>query len=394
MLIMNLDLLNGKKWSKIKLEAMNIKEILFHNISKINPLAFGLDLSDLSLKIALLKKKKRGIGLEAFGRKEIPQGIIQQGKIKKESKLVEIIKQAIDNVQGKKLNTKYVSCSLPEKSAFVQVIKLPKMKLAEARKAVKWEAEANIPVSINKVYLDWQLIKPLASHLDHLDILINAVPKKIVDSYAKALNKAGLIPVAMEVESMATARSLISNQASDDPVLIIDLGATRTSFIIFWGYAVRFTASISISNRKMIDTIAKHLNISSQKAKQLKFKIGLNKDKDSRVLKALLPTLNDLVEQIKKYFAFYREHSAPHEQGASKNIAKIILCGGGANLSQLPQFLSARLDIPVERGNPWINIFSGENKSVDLENISGLSYQQSLAYTTALGLALRSLEDK
>jgi len=372
---------------------MNIKQILFHNISEIAPPAFGLDVSDLSLKIALLRKGKRGIKLESFGRKEIPQGIIEQGEIKKSEKLAEIVKKAVQEVNGKKLKTKYVSCSLPEKSAFVQVIKLPKMKLAEAKKAVKWEAEANIPVSIDKVYLDWKIIKPLVDHLDHLDILINAVPKKIVNSYVDVLEKAELIPLAMEVESMATARSLISNQVSHDPVLIIDLGATRTSFIIFSGHAVRFTASISISNQGMIDTLAESLNISKSEAKKLKFKIGLDKNKDDRVLKALLPTLNELIEQIKKYFAFHREHSAPHEHGAGKNISKIILCGGGANLSQLPEFLSARLDVSVETGNPWVNTLPSR-RSQNVENIPGLSYEQSLAYATALGLGLRSVNQK
>ena len=365
---------------------MNIKDILFHNISQIVSPAFGLDLSDLSLKIAFLKKYKQGMKLESFDREEIPQGIISKGKIQKKGELTKIIREAVKEVKGRKLKIKHVICSLPEQHAFVRVIQLPKMKLAEVKEAVKWEAEANIPMSIEEVYLDWQIVKPLVDRLDHLDVLINAVPKNLVDEYVEVLKGAGLKPLALEIESMATARSLIKNGISRKPVLIIDLGATRTSFIIFSGYAARFTTSISIANQQMVSTIAAKLKISREEARQLKFRNGLDKTKDSEIFNVLLPTLDDLAEQIHKYIVFHKEHSAPHEHGSGGEISKIILCGGGANFKGLPQFLSQRLKIPVVCGNPWINILKSP-----IKHIPELSYKESLAYITALGLALRGI---
>jgi len=370
---------------------MNLKDILFHNLSQITPPAFGLDLSDLSLKIAFLKRHGKEIRLESFGRCEIPQGIIKEGEIQKKDELIKIIKKALEKeVKGKKLKTRYVICSLPEQHAFVQVIQMPKMKFAEAKEAVKWEAEANIPMSIDEVHMDWQIVKPIAnrSGVDHLDVLINAVPKILVDDYVEVLEKAGLCPVALEVESLATARSLVKDQVSPKPILIVDLGATRTSFIIFSGDAVRFTTSTSISNREMINTIAQHLKITKEDAWRLKVRVGLNGNKkDNRVLNILLPTLHGLAQEIEKYLVFHKEHAAPHEHDSVSEISKILLCGGGANLKDFPQFLSERLEIPVACGNPWVNILKPPIKS-----IPELSYQESLTYATALGLALRGLE--
>lgn len=372
---------------------MNLKDILFHNISQITPPAFGLDLSDLSLKIAFLKRHGKEIRLESFGRCEIPQNIITEGKIQKKEELAKIIKQALEkDIRGKKLRARYVICSLPEQHAFVQVIQLPKMKFAEAKEAIKWEAEANIPMSIDEVYMDWQIVEPIANRngVDHLDVLINAVPKILVDDYVEVLEKAGLCPVALEVESLATARSLVKDQLCRQPILIIDLGATRTSFIIFSGYAVRFTTSISISNRQMINTIAEHLKITKEDAWRLKVRVGLNGNKkDNRVLNILLPTLNSLAQEIEKYLIFHKEHAALHEHGSGGEISKILLCGGGANLKGFPQFLSERLKIPVACGNPWINIFPPKRI---MKHIPELSYQESLTYTTTLGLAIRGLE--
>ena len=100
---------------------MSIRNILFRNISQITPPAFGLDVSDLSLKIAFLKRHKKELILESFGRKELTPGIVKQGKIQKKEDLVETIKQAVKEVKGKKLKTKYFICSLPEQHAFVEV---------------------------------------------------------------------------------------------------------------------------------------------------------------------------------------------------------------------------------------------------------------------------------
>ena len=366
---------------------MNLKDILFRNISQITPPAFGLDLSDLSMKMAFLKKHRKEIKLESFYRKEIPRGIIKEGKIQKKDDLVKVIKGAVKEAKNKKLKTKYVVCSLPEQHAFVQVIQLPKMDLAEAKEAVKWEAEANIPISIEEVYLDWEVVKPLVNRLDHLDILINAVPRTLVNDYVEVLEGAGLQPVALEIESLATARSLVKDGITKKPFLIVDLGATRTSFIIFSGHAVRFTTSIAISNRVMINTIAKSLKITKAEAWRRKVGVGLGKtEQGNELLSILLPTLNSLIEEIEKYRVFHKEHAAPHEHGSAGEISKIILCGGGANLKGLPQFLSQRLKTSVVCGNPWVNILKSPIKS-----IPQLSYQESLTYVTALGLALRDI---
>jgi type IV pilus assembly protein PilM len=365
---------------------MNLRDILFRNISQITPPAFGLDISDLSLKIVFLKRHGKEIKLESFGRKEIPKGIIKEGKIQKKDDLIKIIKGGVKEVKSRKLKTKYVVCSLPEQHAFVQVIQLPKMKLTEVKEAVKWEAEANIPMSIEEVYLDWEIVEPIVNHLDHLDILINAVPKTLVSDYVEVLKKANLQPIALEVESLGTVRSLIKDGIARKPILIVDLGATRTSFIIFSGYATRFTTSASISNRQMIDAIAKSLGMTNEEAWRLKVRVGLSEKRDNKVLTILLPSLNDLVQRIKEYIVFHREHAAPHEHGSGGEISKILLCGGGANLKGLPQFLSKRLNISVVCGNPWVNILK-----LPIKSIPKLSYQESLTYVTALGLALRDI---
>ena len=206
--------------------------------------AFGLDISDLSLKIIKLEKKGRNFGLASFGETKILPRIIRAGEIKKEENLVNIIKKAISEVKGKKIKTKYGVASLPEEKAFLQVIQMPRLPKEDLKSAVIYEAENYIPLPIEETYFDFQIVLPVSNHLDHCDVLIAALPRETVDPYLSFLKKAGLVPLALEIESLAMARALIKNEMTTSPVLIIDFGATRTSFIIFSGYSLRFTSSI------------------------------------------------------------------------------------------------------------------------------------------------------
>lgn len=357
----------------------------------LKPEAFGLDISDLSLKIIQLKKTRNFFDLVSFGETEIKPGIIKGGEIKDEKALIQILKKALTETKGGKLKTKYVVASLPEEKAFLQVIQMPKMKEEELKSAVIYEAENYIPLPIEEVYLDSQIVPPAYNHLDHLDVLITALPKKTVDSYLSSLKKAGLKPVAFEIESQAIARALIKNEITTFPFLLLDLGATRTGFIVFSGYSLRFTSSIPVSSQSFTEIISRNLGVGLPKAEKLKIKYGIRTNattEGGKVFEAIIPALIDLIEQIKRYLHYYQTHAAhEHLPPGGKGVGKIFLCGGGTNLKGLPEFLTTELKIPVELGNPWINILADPSKG-----LAELPLERVLGYTTALGLALRGIK--
>jgi len=367
----------------------------------LNPEAFGLDISDLSLKIIKLKKKKGVLGLASFGQEEVSPGIIKNGEIKDPGALSKVIKNFLKKVRGDDLKTQYVVACLPEEKAFLEIIRMPLMEEKELKSAVLFEAENYIPLPMEQVYLDFEVIPSFSGPSDKMEVLIAALPKKIIDSYVEAIRGAGLFPKALEVESQSIARALVKNGVSPFPVLLIDLGATRTSFIIFSGRSLRFTSSISVSSQAFTKAISNALKVSLTEAENLKLKGGIEEafgigekkklevqNQRKQVFEALIPSLTDLAEQIKKYIDYYQSHTKENNLSRDKReISKIILCGGGARLAGLPEFLSSQLKIPVELGNPWVNILPAP-----LKEIPALSFKESLAYTTALGLALRGLE--
>jgi len=369
---------------------------------KLKPEAFGLNISDRSIKIIKLRKHRGVLSLASFGETEIKPGIIEEGEIKDQKALIETIKLSVKKIKGERLRTNYVVASLPEEKAFLQVIQLPIVEDNELKRAAYYEAENHIPLPIGEVYLDSQIVKPVVDHLDHLDVLIAAMPKKIVDPYLVSIKKAGLIPKILETESQAISRALIKNEVSPFPVLIINIGLTKTCFVIFSGYSLRFTSSIPISSQRISEVISTGLGISIAEAEDLKTKAGLSQDfhkkredgseiavAAKRILEIADPLMVDLVNRVKSYLGYYQSYvSHEHLSSDVKEVKKILLCGDGASFKGLDDFLSVKLKIPVEIANPWINILPEIKKE-----IPGLSFDKTLSFATALGLGLRALEE-
>lgn len=353
---------------------------------KITPEAFGLDIADNSIKIAQLKKRRACLDLAAFVNLPLPTGLVKQGEILKPQELTPLVKKAVLTIKGKSLKTTYVIASLPEEKSFVRAIPLPKMKKQEINQAIQWEVESHIPLMREEVYLDWQLIQPLQSSSKQVFVLITATPKELVNTYTSLLEQAGLVPLGLEVESIAIARALIPQKGLQAPVAILDIGSQQTSFLIYSGKTLCFTSTIPLGGDHLTQAISQKLSLDLKQAEKLKTSIGLNGKKNAKIITAAKPVLDAFISQIKKYINFFN-HQCPLSYAPCGDIAKILLCGGGAKLSGLTTYLAMSLKTPTELGNPWTNILKPP-----LRSVPQLSFTESLGFSTSLGLALTACD--
>jgi len=178
---------------------------------------------------------------------------------------------------------------------------------------------------------------------------------------------------------MSLGRALVKSDVKHRPLLLIDFGQSRTSFAIFADQSLRFTSTIPVSSKELSNLLISQLKIASAKAEIIKQTEGLWGDR--KILDAIIPALTDLTKQIKKHLDYYHSH-APAGQTVQR-VEKILLCGGGANLKGLASFLSDSLQLKVELGNPWVNVFPASSKE-----ILPITLEQSMCYATAMGLAL------
>jgi type IV pilus assembly protein PilM len=345
--------------------------------------AVGLDISDRSIKY--LKFTKTG-DLEYFGDLSIPEGIIESGEIKKESDLEKVLSAWLAG-DGKKLRSSFVAVSLPEEKSFVRLIQLPKVQRNELANAVRWEIEGNIPMPLEELVYDYEAIDP-AGPYDHLDVIIVAFPKVLLNSYLNVLKKVGLHPYVLELESQAIIRALLSEMATGEAKIIADIGRTRSSLIIAAGSTIVYTTTINFGGKILEDNLARVLGVGPEEALAIKKDMGIDrKAYEGRLAGALLPALSSLADGIKKAITFYQTHPG-HAHGVGSLIKEMLLVGGDSNLLGLETYLSSSLKIPVRVVDARLMF---RQKSFRL--VPDIAKNKSLGFATAIGLALRGTDN-
>lgn len=342
---------------------------------------FGLDLSDLSVKVVNLQNNGTCEYVSSFSSVPIPGGCLSDGEIMKKEQVVLAIKKAVEIAGPKAMKTKKVICSLPETKAFLRIISIPQMGDDELNEAIKWEMEANIPLPLEQVYYDWQIIpESLLAEKNKTNILVVAIAKNVVDQTLAVLEEAGLDPVGLEIESIAQARSLILEKNEKNTVLIVDIGDRRTSFSVAKGGVPCFTSSIPLCGQSFTDAISKGMGIPFEQAEKTKISHGIGDGfKGDALFRFIEPILENFVQEIERSIDFYLTGLK-----YSDSVDKIIVCGGGANMKGIVPYFSKKIGREIELGSPWTNINLGKN-------LPSIEKEKSLQYSTAIGLALKGL---
>jgi len=345
-------------------------------IIKSEEVFFGLDMGDNSLKIIQLEKKGKFDAIRSFNSIKIKADCIKEGQIMNEEKLAQVIKEVVKKSGPKKINTKKVICSLPESKIFLRLIDIPAMEKENIAEAIKWELEANIPLSIEKVYYDYQL---LDANKNKQQILTVAVSKEIVDKTMEVLEMSGLSVFGLEMESIAVARSIIPEKADSQLTsFVVDIGEDKTSFVITEGNVPVFTSSIPFSSFGITEAITKAFNIGDEEAEKIKINQGIEHSfEKNSVFSSVRPFLENLSVEIGKTVDFYQDMIKD-----SGKIEKIIITGGGSNLRGLNSYLTTSLSKEVFSGDPWINL--NFRKTLPIIN-----KEKSASFATAIGLAMR-----
>lgn len=351
------------------------------------PDAFGLDIGDLSLKLVRLVPHRSLRGQLSYTVNEVrsvslPPGLIVNGEIEQP----EAVRKKILLLIGKEklhrsISSPWVVANLPEPKTFLKLISIDTPADDLLYDDVAYHAKRHVPFEIEDTYLDWQVINTQSNpHNPTTQLLIGAVPKVVADSYTYLLEAAGLNPICLEIESVAIARTLITAQKNytGEARAILDLGATRSSLLVYDHDSVQFSTSLSFSGEIVTTAIAQALKIDYETAEKLKISQGLTYDKDNaKYLASVSQMVDSLVNEIQTAISFYKAHFVD-----ANPVTHITLAGGACMLRNLDTTLSEKLKITASPGNVWKNILSRE--PTEAEKTDGITY------AAALGLAMRA----
>ncbi len=340
----------------------------------------GLHINNHAIKALQFEISKNSNSVQAYTNISMPKGMITSDEFTDQAALAALITRSLAKPQHGKFSTNRVVVALPESKSFVRIIPMPAMGDAEVGNAILFEAESYIPLPMDQVYFDWQILehKPDGG----MDVLVIASAKAYVDKYIAILEKAGLKIAGIETEAQSVARALVPTKIKD-PILIADIDAFKTALVMVQDGALQFTSSIPLAGNIFTERLAKAAAIAAPEAEKIKRELGFSNTVEYPNLKLqLMPVMEEFAAEIKNILKFHYDHHDTH-------ISTLLLTGGGSKLQHIAESLEPLLvdfaPLKVIVSNPLEHI-------PNLHETSLGSYE-ALSYVTAIGLALWELED-
>lgn len=331
---------------------------------------FGLDIGENQVRLVQLKGGPGEYSLAAFGSAEIPAGVAQSDSKLDRQKLAKIIAELVSSAQ---VDTKNVVSAIPGTSVFNALVKLPPMTQSELAKAIKYQAEQNIPLKIDDVKYDWQVIRQDPSTKE-MTAMIIAASKSKIQSMMQLFSYAELNVIALETATVAIARSLAA--PSDPLVLVLDIGSTTTEIAVVENGTLMQTRSFPLAGFGMTRAISQNLGLDIEQANQFKQRFGLSQDKlEGQVFKTIEPILRNILDEAVRSSKYYQEQFG-------KEIKKVVLTGGSSRLPMISEYIKSYMGVEVGFGNPWSNISYQSSFNDKLNEIAP-------EFAAAVGLAMR-----
>jgi type IV pilus assembly protein PilM len=205
--------------------------------------------------------------------------------------------------------------------------------------------------------------------------------RRVVDEALALFESARIEVRALESETFALPRAILPH-GDKETVLIIDIGKSSTKLLVVTNRLPRFATTLDIGGHALTLAVQKYFGVTEEEAKRVKAERGMVPGPDNdEYIAAMLSTVSAIREEIMRRIDYW--DSRKTQIANYERISRAILVGGNATLRGLPEYLEAALKVPVELGDVFTNF------APRADWLPPLDYMESLAFGTAIGLALR-----
>ncbi len=281
-----------------------------------------------------------------------------------------------------------VNYALPAHSVFARFVKLPPLVQEKLDKIISFEAQQNVPFPLDEVVWDYQLVGGGLG--EQIQVVLVAIKVDLLDQTNAAVEGTGLQTSIVDIAPMALYNAFrYSYPEVGDCSLLVDIGA-RTTNILFIESGRVFLRSIPLGGNAITAAIAREFNESFAAAEIRKKRdgfVGLGgayaepaDPNVARVSKIARSTMTRLHAELMRSITHYRAQ----QQG--NRPARIFLCGGGAGMPYMREFLHEKFQVPIEFFNPLRNVTVAESRLSGMQDVAGSAHLLG----ELVGLALRS----
>jgi type IV pilus assembly protein PilM len=357
----------------------------------------GVDIGSHSMKMVQLRESRQGFVLHKAGSKPVPADAIKAGVITNPRAVADTVREMASALN---IGTCGAVVGVAGPAVVVRQVQLPVMSERHLRRSIQWEARNYISFPVEDSVLEFQ-IQPGDSRSGHMEVMLVASPRDMVESRVETLELAGMEPLAIEIEAFAAMRCLVewgaNGDGNPDTVALVGVGASFTDIDLVQGGKFVLTRMIPLAGNAFTEAVSGALGMDPAAAANLKessMRVVLSEDERAtldpfaqQASRAVEPLLEELVREIRRSLAYYDyQQQGSEEQGKPPSVSRVLLSGGSALMSGLREYLQAQLGVPVEIANPF------RDGGIETDT-SSREYLQahSPGLVVGTGLALREL---
>jgi type IV pilus assembly protein PilM len=299
-------------------------------------------------------------------------------KIGSQNETIYAIKEILRHANFKPRRT---ITSVSGRSVIVRYVTMAQMPEEDLRQAIKFEADKYIPFEVDEVVMDTQILEDsVGGDQPEMKVLLVAVRKSLIEEHLALLQEAGLQSAIIDVDAFAlgNAFEVRARQQGGLPpekvVALIDIGANKTNINIMKGSISYFTREVYLAGNDFTEAVSRKFNLDTQEAERLKCDSG---DQTPEVEEAILPTLDDLGNEIQLSFDYF-------ENQFDRVVEEVYISGGSAKLPGLQRAFEGAFEKSVVF---WSPLECVEFASDRIDQKALQTYAGQLA--VAVGLASR-----
>lgn len=342
----------------------------------------GLDIGHHSIKAVTIERTGNGWRVAKTGSVPTPPDSVKDGVVIDQASVGDAIKSLM---RESRIGATGAIIAVSGGTVVCRIVRIPKMPEATLRKSIKFEASRYVPNSADDSYIEFEIVG--YSDDGQMDVLIVAAPRDIVESRVLACVAAGLDVEIVDIGAFAAYRSLVEadqlQNYGETTIALVDIGSTTTNMSVVECGVFTMTRTITQGGQTLTDALKQYFKLSEQDAESGKAQLDITElvndkaPKENPPLRVIQPHLDELVREIRRSLNYYQ--SQQKEGTQANSISQILLCGGSAALTGMPEYISHKLGIPATAvklyGNPRISGNEPERPSAqyDLAVAAGLA---------------------
>ena len=338
-----------------------------------NRTSVGLDIGSGLIKLVVISHGSGEPVLSKVAMSAVVDDAIVEGEVMDPAIVAQSIKNLFTEVGIKPKN---VVTAVGGRDVIIKKIPMDRMKEAEARELIRWEAEQHVPFDMDNVELDFQILDPDGEGLQ-MSVLLVAAKRELIDTKMSLLSEIGVQPSVIDVDAFALHNAFEVNypEAMRGIVGLVNIGHEVTNVNILDEGTPVLTRDLPVGTRRFREDLQRERGLSAEEASKLL--------QGFETSDALTPFLQSRGEEL----AVGVERAAAFLQTANRSAAslsRMFLSGGGARIPGLAKALGDRLRLPVQLANPIerIQVADGVFDSMNVDEVAPL-------LMLPVGLALR-----